>query len=78
MEFLIDLLKNILKEPAVRVAIAGMVVNGLLYLWAAVAPSVPWLPDPSPIFFEIGRWVELLLAGWAASRVKAVWTLLKR
>jgi len=73
MQVLLDLLKGILAEPSVRVAIGGAIVNGLLYLWAALAPHVPWLPDPSPIFFEIGKWVELVLAGWAASRVKPVY-----
>jgi len=73
MQFLIDLLKNILKEPAVRAVIVGAVVNGLLYLWSFLATKFPGLPDPSPVVFEIGKWLELLLAGWAASRIKGVW-----
>lgn len=77
MQFLIDFLKNLLKEPAVRAAIVGAIVNGLLYLWSFLAVKFPNLPDPSPIFFEIGKWIELLLAGWAASHIKAVWTYAK-
>ncbi len=73
MQFLIDLPKSILKEPAVRAAIVGAVVNGLLYLWSFVASRFPGLPAPDAIFFEIGRWLELFLAGWAASRIRAVY-----
>lgn len=76
MQFLIDFLKSLLKEPAVRAAIVGAVVNGLLYLWSFLATRFPGLPDPSPAFFEIGKWIELLLAGWAASRVRAIWAIL--
>jgi len=77
MQFLIDLLKSILKEPAVRAAIVGAIVNGLLYLWSFLAAKFPGLPDPAAIFFEIGAWIELFLAGWAASRVKAVYISLR-
>lgn len=77
MQFLLDFLKSILKEPAIRAAIVGMVINGLLYLWSFLATRFPGLPDPSPILFELGKWLELLLAGWAASRVKATWAQLK-
>lgn len=72
VQFLIDFLKSLLKELAVRAAIVGAVINGLLYLWSFLASKFPGLPDPSPVFFEIGKWLELLLAGWAASRIKEV------
>lgn len=78
MQFLLDFLKNLLKEPAIRAAIVGMVINGLLYLWSFLAARFPGLPDPSPILFELGKWLELLLAGWAASRIKATWAYLKQ
>lgn len=77
MEFLLDLFKNVLKEPAVRAVIVGAVVNGLLYLWSFVATRFPGLPDPSPILFELGKWLELLLAGWAASRIKTTWASMR-
>ena len=80
MKFLVDLLKSVLKEQSVQVAIGGAVVNGLLYLWAALAalPQFPaWVPDPSPLFFEVGKWIELLLAGWAASTVRATYLWLR-
>ena len=77
MQFLIDLLKSILKEPAVRAAIVGAIVNGLLYLWSFLAAKFPGLPDPSAIFFEIGAWIELFLAGWAASKVRMAYLALK-
>lgn len=77
MQFLLDFLKNLLKEPAIRAAIVGMVINGLLYLWSFLATRFPGLPDPSSILYEVGKWLELLLAGWAASRVKAVWAYLR-
>lgn len=76
VRFLVDLLKSLLKERSVQVAIGGAVVNGLLYLWAYLAalPGFPaWVPDPSPLFFEVGKWVELLLAGWAASAVRQLY-----
>lgn len=73
MDFLLKFLKNLLREPAVRAIIVSTAVNGLLYGWAFLAgqPWFPaWVPDPSPVFFEVGKWIELVLAGWAASRVK--------
>lgn len=70
MQFLVEFLKNLLKQSSVRVVIVSTVVNAMLYGWSALAqlPGFPaWIPDPSPVFFEIGKWVELILAGWASS-----------
>ena len=77
MQFLVDLLKSVLKDPAVRAAIVGAIVNGLLYLWSFLSTKFPGLPDPAAIFFAIGAWIELFLAGWAASRIRMTYLALK-
>lgn len=77
MQFIIDFLKQLLSQPSVRAAIVGAIVNGLLYLWSFLAQRFPGLPDPSPILFEIGKWIELLLAGWAASSARAAYLALR-
>lgn len=77
MQFLVDFLRQLLSQSSVRAAIAGAIINGLLYVWAAIAPSVAWIPDPSPVFFEVGKWIELLLAGWAASSARATYLAMR-
>ena len=69
--WLVNFLKSIFRETSVIALIVGAVVNGLLALWVNVAPGLPaWLPSPAPIIQALGLWLELLIAGWAASRIK--------
>lgn len=77
VDFILNFLKQLLAQPSVRAAIVGAIINGLLYLWSFLAARFPGLPDPSPILFEIGKWIELLLAGWAASTVRATWLAMR-
>lgn len=77
MQFIVDFIKQLLSQVSVRAAIVGAIVNGLLYLWSCLAQRFPGLPDPSPILFEIGKWIELLLAGWAASRARAAYLAMR-
>ena len=78
LDFVVKLLKTAVKEPSVRAALVGLVVNALLQGWAALAPGLPaWIPDPSPLILQLGVYIELLLAGWAASAIRAVYLRLR-
>lgn len=74
MQFLLEFLKSLLKQPAVRVVVVGAVVNGLLALVGLIPNPPAWLtPAFLALIQAIGAFVEAILAGWAASRVKDVY-----
>ena len=78
MQFLIDFLKSLLREQSVRAVIAGAFVNGLIALIGMIPNPPAWLTPPLlTLAQQIGVAIELLLAGWAASRVKDVYALLR-
>jgi hypothetical protein len=78
MQFLVDFLKSLLKEPAVRVVLVGAVVNVLLALVGLIPNPPAWLTPPLLALIQaVGVFVETFLAGWAASRVKVLYYLLK-